>query len=159
MPLSTQGVALGYVIIGLSARADWVLTHSLLRLAFSPLYKVTYYIPILYFWHSLLSYICIPDAQYYELSAWQNLWCEILEFWVVWANTFAHSMLRDFLTKCYEIRLAKEPFFNAIEPLLHSNTVAVGTQKSLFCAPIAALSECKRGFFVWRRFCLCNGTP
>ena len=25
-------------------------------------------------------YICIPDAQYYELSAQQNLWCEILEF-------------------------------------------------------------------------------
>ena len=24
--------------------------------------------------------ICIPDAQYYELSALRNLWCEILEF-------------------------------------------------------------------------------
>ena len=24
--------------------------------------------------------ICISDAQYYELSAQQNLWCEILEF-------------------------------------------------------------------------------
>ena len=27
-----------------------------------------------------------------------------------------------FLTKCYEIRLAKEPFFAAIAPLLHSNS-------------------------------------
>ena len=25
-------------------------------------------------------YICISDAQYYELGAQQNLWCEILEF-------------------------------------------------------------------------------
>mgnify|MGYP000401543143 FL=1 len=24
--------------------------------------------------------ICISDAQYYKLSAQQNLWCEILEF-------------------------------------------------------------------------------
>ncbi len=24
--------------------------------------------------------ICISDAQYYEPSAQQNLWCEILEF-------------------------------------------------------------------------------
>ncbi len=24
--------------------------------------------------------ICISDAQYYELNAQQNLWCEILEF-------------------------------------------------------------------------------
>ena len=24
--------------------------------------------------------ICISDAQYYESSAQQNLWCEILEF-------------------------------------------------------------------------------
>ena len=24
--------------------------------------------------------ICISNAQYYELSAQQNLWCEILEF-------------------------------------------------------------------------------
>ena len=37
----------------------------------------------------------------------------------------------------------KSRFFSAIEPLLHSNTVAVGTQKSLFCAPIAALSSVK----------------
>ena len=25
-------------------------------------------------------YICISDAQYYDLGAQQNLWCEILEF-------------------------------------------------------------------------------
>ena len=65
----------------------------------------------------------------------------------------------DFLTKCYEIRLAKEPFFDAIVPLLHSNTVAVGTQKSLFCAPIAALSECKRGSIVKHGCCLHGKTP
>ena len=29
---------------------------------------------------SLPDNICISDAQYYELSAQQNLWCEILEF-------------------------------------------------------------------------------
>ena len=27
--------------------------------------------------------ICISDAQYCQLSAQQNLWCEILEFWTV----------------------------------------------------------------------------
>ena len=26
------------------------------------------------------SNICISDAQYYELNARRNLWCEILEF-------------------------------------------------------------------------------
>ena len=29
---------------------------------------------------SLPDNICISDAQYYELSARRNLWCEILEF-------------------------------------------------------------------------------
>ena len=31
-------------------------------------------------WHTVRHNICISDAQYYELSAQQNLWCEILEF-------------------------------------------------------------------------------
>ena len=53
----------------------------------------------------------------------------------------------------------KSRFFSAIEPLLHSNTVAVGTQKSLFCAPIAALSECKRGSIVKHGCCLHGKTP
>ena len=69
--------------------------------------------------------ICISNAQYYELSARQNLWCEILEFWAVWANAFAHSRLCDFMTKRYEIRLAKEPFLDAIAPLLHSNSATI----------------------------------
>ena len=29
------------------------------------------------------------------------------------------------MTKRYEIRLAKEPFFAVIEPLLHSNTATI----------------------------------
>jgi len=29
---------------------------------------------------SLPDNICISDAQYYELSAQQNLWCEIFDF-------------------------------------------------------------------------------
>ena len=44
---------------------------------------------------------------------------------------FIHSGLCDFLTKLYEIRLANEPFFPAIEPLLHSNTVTIIIQQSL----------------------------
>ena len=35
---------------------------------------------------------------------------------------FIHSVLCDFLEKCYEIKLAKEPFFAAIAPLLYSNS-------------------------------------
>ena len=66
--------------------------------------------------------ICISNAQYYELSAQQNLWCEILEFWAFIDNALTHSMLYGFLTKHYEIKLAKEPLFPAIEPLLHSNS-------------------------------------
>ena len=30
--------------------------------------------------HTVRHNICISDAQYYELNAQQNLWCEILEF-------------------------------------------------------------------------------
>ena len=41
---------------------------------------------------------------------------------------FIHSVLCSSLAKRYEIRLANVPFFSAIEPLLHSNTVAVGIQ-------------------------------
>ena len=66
--------------------------------------------------------ICIPNAQYYELSAQQNLWCEILEFWALGDNAFIHSELCDFRTKHYEIRLANEPLLYAIAPLLHSNS-------------------------------------
>ncbi len=33
-----------------------------------------------------------------------------------------HSVLYGFLEKYYEIRLAKEPFFAAIAPLLHYNS-------------------------------------
>ena len=74
-------------------------------------------------------------------------------------NTFIHSGLCDFLTKLYEIRLANEPFFSAIEPLLHSNTVTIIIQQSLFCALIVPLSECKRGFIVKHGCCLHNKTP
>ena len=66
--------------------------------------------------------ICIPDAQYYEFSAQQNLWCEILEFWALGDNAFIHSELYDFRTKRYEIRPANELLLYAIAPLLHSNS-------------------------------------
>ena len=69
--------------------------------------------------------ICIPNAQYYELSAQQNLWCEILEFWALGDNAFIHSELCDFRTKHYEIRLANEPLLYAIAPLLHSNSATI----------------------------------
>ena len=38
---------------------------------------------------------------------------------------FIHSVLCDFLTKRYEIRLAKEPFFDAIATLLHYNSATI----------------------------------
>ena len=66
--------------------------------------------------------ICISDAQYYEPGAQQNLWCEILEFWAFWDNVFIYNVLCGFWAKLYEIMLAKELFFSAIEPLLHYNT-------------------------------------
>ena len=59
-----------------------------------------------------------------------------------------HSVLCGFLEKSYEIRLAKEPFFAAIAPLLHYNTVTVVIQQSLFYTLIVALSECNRGSIV-----------
>ena len=57
-------------------------------------------------------------------------------------------MLCGFMTESYEIRLANEPFFAAIEPLLHSNTATFIMQQSLFYTLIVALSDCKRGFIV-----------
>ena len=66
--------------------------------------------------------ICIPNAQYYEFSAQQNLWCEILEFWALGDNAFIHSELCGFRTERYEIRLANELLLYAIAPLLHSNS-------------------------------------
>ena len=66
--------------------------------------------------------ICIPNAQYYEFSAQQNLWCEILEFWAFGDNVFIHSVLYGFKTRRYDIRHANEPLFYAIAPLLHSNS-------------------------------------
>ena len=53
-----------------------------------------------------------------------------------------------FWTKHYEIRLVKEPFFSAIEPLLHSYTATVIIQQSLFYTLKVPLSDCKRGFIV-----------
>ena len=69
--------------------------------------------------------ICIPNAQYYEFSALQNLWCEILEFWALGDNVFIHSELCGFRTKRYEIRLANELLLYAIAPLLHSNSATI----------------------------------
>ncbi len=66
---------------------------------------------------------------------------------------FIHSELCGFLWKSYEIRLANEPLFSAIEPLLHSNTVTVVIQQSLFCSLIVPLLDCKRGFVVKRACC------
>ena len=68
-------------------------------------------------------------------------------------------MLCDFLTNRYEIRLAEKPFFSAIEPLLHYDTATVVIQESLFYTLIVALSDCKRGFIVWRGGCLCSRIP
>ena len=42
------------------------------------------------------------------------------------------SRLRDFLTKRYEIRLAKEPFFDAIVPLLHYNSAVSYTHLDVY---------------------------
>ena len=56
--------------------------------------------------------------------------------------TVYYAVLR---TKRYETRLANEPLFSAIEPLLHSNTVTFVIQYSLFYTLIVALSEYKRG--------------
>ena len=66
--------------------------------------------------------ICISNAQYYEFSAQQNLWCEILEFRAFGDNVFIHSVLCGFLKKLYEIQLSNEPLFAVIAPLLHSNS-------------------------------------
>ena len=71
---------------------------------------------------SLPDNICISNAQYSQLSAQQNLWCEILEFWAVEDNILTHNVLCGFLSKRYETSLVNEPLFYAIEPLLHSES-------------------------------------
>ena len=57
-------------------------------------------------------------------------------------------MLCGFMAKCYEIRLANEPFFAAIAPLLHSNSGTFIMQKCHFYCLIVALLECKSGAIV-----------
>ncbi len=44
-----------------------------------------------------------------------------------------------FKTRRYDIRHANEPLFSAIEPLLHSNSVTIVMQQSLFYTLIVAL--------------------
>ena len=51
--------------------------------------------------------ICVPDAQYYELSAQQNLWCEILEFWAFEAISLIHSWLWGLPEKYVNKRVVK----------------------------------------------------
>ena len=82
-------------------------------------------VPFLTFRRFCRHNICIPNAQYYEFSAQQNLWCEILEFWALGDNAFIHSELCGSLTRHYEIRLANEPLLYAIAPLLHSNSATI----------------------------------
>jgi len=72
--------------------------------------------------------ICVSDAQYYEPGAQQNLWCEILEFERFGITCLYTACYAVFRTKRREIRLANEPFYAAIEPLLHYNTAAVVIQ-------------------------------
>ena len=43
--------------------------------------------------HSCHDNICISNAQYYELGARGNLWCEIFELWEVEAISFVYSEL------------------------------------------------------------------
>jgi len=68
--------------------------------------------------------ICISDAQYYELNAQQNLWCEILEFWACKDNRFIHSDLDGLQGKCAKKESSKKPICVAIAPLLHSNSAS-----------------------------------
>ena len=43
--------------------------------------------------HSCHDNICISNAQYCELGARGNLWCEIFELWEVEAMLFVYSVL------------------------------------------------------------------
>ena len=91
--------------------------------------------------------ICIPNAQYSSLSAQQNLWCEILEFWVVIVNLLTTSALysqqaehaKNSITKpaclcCKRATFALQNIncYDTIEPLLRSNSRSIGVQKRLF---------------------------
>ena len=66
--------------------------------------------------------ICISNAQYYEFSAQQNLWCEILEFWACSDNALMCSWLYGCGKKCAMNSGAKQASLVAIAPLLHSNS-------------------------------------
>ena len=71
---------------------------------------------------SLHDNICISNAQYYELNAWRNLWCEILEFWVCRDKRFKHSGLGGWWAECAKKMKDQKPLFAAIAPLLHPNS-------------------------------------
>ena len=66
--------------------------------------------------------ICISNAQYYDLSARRNLWCEILEFWACSDNILTLCRLRCQEEKCAINTELNKPHRVAIAPLLHSNS-------------------------------------
>ena len=66
--------------------------------------------------------ICIYNAQYYDLSARRNLWCEILEFWACSDNILTLCRLHYQEEKCAINTELNKPHRVAIAPLLHSNS-------------------------------------
>ena len=71
---------------------------------------------------SLPDNICISNVQYSQLSAQQNLWCEILEFWACSDNILTLCRLRYQEEKCAINTELNKPHRVAIAPLLHSNS-------------------------------------
>ena len=85
---------------------------------------------------SLPDNICISNAQYYELNALRNLWCEILEFWAFRAISLIHSRLCNLWEKCVNERVVKVA-------LLRCHSACFTIQYFNYCLAIAPLWDCK----------------
>lgn len=89
--------------------------------------------------------ICISNAQNCELSAPQNLWSEIREFWACSFILLIHSVLRGSERKCAGFSTAKVAFSFAVEPLLHPHTSTFARQYCHYCLTIQPQSYCISG--------------
>lgn len=81
----------------------------------------------------------MSNAQNCELSAPQNLWSEIREFWACSFILFIHSVLCGSERKCAEFSTAKVAFSLAVEPLLHPHTSTFARQYCHYCLTIQPL--------------------
>ena len=122
---------------------DFVVANSAKWVVNSVFYHHSYmpFLSVLAPWNIIFVFFV---AQYYELNARENSWCEILEFWAfllicliysglcgLWTNAYSDSEPAMFLfcCKCSPFALQRESFCTANVVHLQSNGTTFAVQK------------------------------